>query len=544
MRRRGGDGGRDAFAAQVEAAERHQLARAWGAAAGAWIAAARVAVDAGAVPSARAALGAAGEAFRRDDRPREAAKALRMALGYGAVGEESAGLRVRLAGVCAETGEGEEGLGQLAAAEAEAPGLRAVILDTRAGLLLAHAPKAQVRSVVAALAAEGGAAAPAAWFRQGQLARLDGDPAAARALQHRVIDALGDRPEAWAGVAAARTELAELDLDDGRPIPAMAACETARREHEAAGRPALAARAEAARARAAVAAGLAVFPGPLREALAYAEERGLPLLVVDLQLAIGTALAASDPGRAAEVLRRAVRAADAAGVRFAAGRGRLVLASLTSGAERAGWWAGARTDLADHVPLLRRLHADRPEVTLHPEAVQVSVPWRNGRGRTLELAVDPPGAAVGRGLRWRLSAAPVTEDGPFSEFPGLARTLVLLDGPRLELDVSGERIVLAARFDVARFPGDRPTRGSVPDGPVRDLNWMVARAVPHHGEVAVDGGELGPGREWVLVPLEHAVEVEGVVARPLEVLCVTPSATVRRWSGRGAVFVGWLDPLP
>jgi environmental stress-induced protein Ves len=164
------------------------------------------------------------------------------------------------------------------------------------------------------------------------------------------------------------------------------------------------------------------------------------------------------------------------------------------------------------------------------------VPWRNGRGTTLELAVDPPGAALGAGLRWRLSAAPVTEDGPFSVFPGLARTLVLLEGPALVLEVNGQEVVLDRPHAVARFPGDVPTRGRVPLGPIRDLNWMVDATVPHHGEVARGEGSLpaGPGRAWVVAPLDAPALVGGVALAPLEV-CVLPEG---EWRAEGAVFVG------
>jgi hypothetical protein len=347
---------RATFAAYVEAAAAHQAANEWALAGGAWVEAARVAVDASALPSARQALAAAGEAFRRDDRLADAARALRMALSYGPDPQEAALVQLRLAATCAELGAAAEGLERLArAADAAPPSLRGAVLDTRVGLVLGHRRKAEARPVVDALEALGGAATTAARFRRGQLARLDGDLAAARAHQLEVIRVLADQPGAEAGTGAARMELAECDLLDGAAASAMAILEDARREHEAAQRRGLALRVEAARVRAAVEAGVAVLPGPLRDGLGYAEERGLPMLAIELRLAAAAALAARDPGQARALAGAAVKAADACSARIAAGRGRAILAGLAEGAERELLRARAREDLADHVLLARRL---------------------------------------------------------------------------------------------------------------------------------------------------------------------------------------------
>jgi environmental stress-induced protein Ves len=175
-------------------------------------------------------------------------------------------------------------------------------------------------------------------------------------------------------------------------------------------------------------------------------------------------------------------------------------------------------------------------------AEHVVVPWRNGRGTTTELAVEPPGATFDRGLRWRLSAAAVTEDGPFSRFAGLTRTLVLLDGPVLELEVDGQVVRLDRPFALARFPGGATTGGRVPEGPVRDLNWMVADGLAHAAEVCRGGGHLPevPGREWLVVPLDAEIVVNGEPLAPLEVWVGAGGA----WAGAGAAFVGWIGVQP
>ena len=45
-----------------------------------------------------------------------------------------------------------------------------------------------------------------------------------------------------------------------------------------------------------------------------------------------------------------------------------------------------------------------------------SMPWKNGAGRTTEIAVHPAGAALDA-FAWRVSIADIERDGPFSRFP-------------------------------------------------------------------------------------------------------------------------------
>ena len=60
------------------------------------------------------------------------------------------------------------------------------------------------------------------------------------------------------------------------------------------------------------------------------------------------------------------------------------------------------------------------------------MPWKNGAGRTTEIAAHPAGAALDA-FAWRVSIADVERDGPFSRFPGIDRTIVLLDGAGMRL---------------------------------------------------------------------------------------------------------------
>jgi len=102
------------------------------------------------------------------------------------------------------------------------------------------------------------------------------------------------------------------------------------------------------------------------------------------------------------------------------------------------------------------------------------VPWKNGGGTTLELAVDPPGATLETGFRWRLSSAEVASSGPFSSFPGIERWLLLLEGEGFDLDFGSRgQVRLTEPLATIRFSGDWPVTASLVGGPCTDFNVMV-----------------------------------------------------------------------
>jgi hypothetical protein len=102
------------------------------------------------------------------------------------------------------------------------------------------------------------------------------------------------------------------------------------------------------------------------------------------------------------------------------------------------------------------------------------VPWKNGGGTTLELAVEPPDATFETGFLWRLSTAEIAVPSPFSAFPGLQRTLLLLAGEGLRVDF-GDRgvVVLQEPLVPLVFSGGWPATATLLGGPCTDLNLMV-----------------------------------------------------------------------
>jgi uncharacterized protein len=115
------------------------------------------------------------------------------------------------------------------------------------------------------------------------------------------------------------------------------------------------------------------------------------------------------------------------------------------------------------------------------------MPWKNGGGTTTEIwkAVSPDGAML-----WRLSIADVDGDGPFSEFPGVDRWIMVIEGGGMDLTVEGQVYRIDDPFEPFPFSGDARTSCRLIAGPIRDFNLMVARS---YGSGALRVSRLAPG---------------------------------------------------
>ncbi len=61
--------------------------------------------------------------------------------------------------------------------------------------------------------------------------------------------------------------------------------------------------------------------------------------------------------------------------------------------------------------------------------------WKNGKGKTSQIAIFPPEAEVSRNnFTWRISSATVTKSDPFSHFSGYERQLIVWKGQGLKLN--------------------------------------------------------------------------------------------------------------
>jgi environmental stress-induced protein Ves len=109
---------------------------------------------------------------------------------------------------------------------------------------------------------------------------------------------------------------------------------------------------------------------------------------------------------------------------------------------------------------------------LIPFAGLSPVPWKNGGGNTTQIAVFPPDAGF-EDFDWRVSLATILEDGAFSEFPGIERTLALVEGHGMTLEIDGEPRLLTQADPVVAFDGESRVVAKLNRGASTDLNVMT-----------------------------------------------------------------------
>lgn len=125
------------------------------------------------------------------------------------------------------------------------------------------------------------------------------------------------------------------------------------------------------------------------------------------------------------------------------------------------------------------------------------MPWKNGSGSTTEILVMPENADLSN-FDWRISLATIASAGPFSIFPGIDRSLSLVDGAGVELqigspdaspDASPQTITLRNPLDqselqltqhTVQFPGEAQVFASLVDGASTDFNVMTRRTRCQH----------------------------------------------------------------
>ncbi len=151
-----------------------------------------------------------------------------------------------------------------------------------------------------------------------------------------------------------------------------------------------------------------------------------------------------------------------------------------------------------------------------------AVPWKNGGGVTHEAARMP---ADGAAFRWRLSIAEVTASGPFSDFSGYRRSMVLLRGRDLRLRfATGTTLLLREPGDLVHFDGGVRAEGELLAGPCMDLNLIVAADLPDAGARVVRVERpLGVAREatesLLIFAVDGTLAVEPPAGPPEQLSC-------------------------
>ncbi|MYM97876.1 HutD/Ves family protein [Duganella vulcania] len=106
-------------------------------------------------------------------------------------------------------------------------------------------------------------------------------------------------------------------------------------------------------------------------------------------------------------------------------------------------------------------------------------PWKNGGGSTTEIAVFPASAGFDE-FDWRVSLATISQSGPFSCFPGIDRSLALVDGDGVLLDFGDERFVLSPSEPLIEFDGEAAVHATVTGSLTTDFNVMTRRGRCRH----------------------------------------------------------------
>jgi uncharacterized protein len=161
--------------------------------------------------------------------------------------------------------------------------------------------------------------------------------------------------------------------------------------------------------------------------------------------------------------------------------------------------------------------------------------WKNGGGVTREIAVSPAGATL-ETLDWRVSLATVAEDGPFSVFKGVQRTLCVIRGAGIQLQ-AGDRapVDLYVASEPYAFDGEAATGARLIDGPIEDLNVMSRRGRFHHRvrRIVLNGTfDLETNAQSLIVYCQRG-----------DLRCAAGTATADLQADDSAIFSQPVDPI-
>jgi uncharacterized protein len=151
-----------------------------------------------------------------------------------------------------------------------------------------------------------------------------------------------------------------------------------------------------------------------------------------------------------------------------------------------------------------------------------ATPWKNGGGITHEALRLPPS---GDPFRFRVSVAHIDASGPFSEFAGYHRKMVLLKGSGLDLRFGdGVQKGLRKVGELLEFDGAVAAHCELLSGPCVDLNLMVLKS------------------DSAAVRIERFIESVAVSASRHETLLIFPidrKITVQITAGKTATLEPW-----
>lgn len=115
---------------------------------------------------------------------------------------------------------------------------------------------------------------------------------------------------------------------------------------------------------------------------------------------------------------------------------------------------------------------ENPESSIFRFGELTPRPWPNGRGLTRDVANKKSGDGS---HDWIISIAELVEDAEFSHYEGCNRILTLVGENPIDLHIGGLTPLRCDPLAPVHFPGDRPTRCTLPGGSSRAFNVVVHR---------------------------------------------------------------------
>lgn len=108
----------------------------------------------------------------------------------------------------------------------------------------------------------------------------------------------------------------------------------------------------------------------------------------------------------------------------------------------------------------------------------VATRWKNGLGEARQVA-SWPGEL--ESFQWQISMASMTGKLPFSDYPGVDRSLCVIGGDGLAITSSAREVVLTRESDPLHFPGEEKIVGAtIGSEEMIDFNVLTRRDVFDH----------------------------------------------------------------
>ncbi len=168
---------------------------------------------------------------------------------------------------------------------------------------------------------------------------------------------------------------------------------------------------------------------------------------------------------------------------------------------------------------------------LLPAASRTAMPWRNGGGVTTEVAASPEGAGIAD-FDWRVSIARIDADGPFSAFPGIDRTLVLLSGGPVVLTAPDWEETLTEGSAPIVFDGADPVAARIA-APSTDLNVMSRRERCRHVLRLLTLPQIVTG-EALVIAADAGIACNDLALEPMDALHLAQGETAALHGPAGA----------